>query len=250
MRQQARWIGEQARDYLAPPERIAFWHIPKCAGMSLTAALLARYRLWRHLEPDGIVELRVEPLWYLEGQEGSTTFRRDLAVYSLQNPRTRILAGHFHLSATAMDFADQWRFVTILRDPVERVLSHYRYSQQVRTKRGREEESLDGWLASRPDVGNLQVRWLAHVPVNESVQTHHIDLALANLERFASVGFLEDLTPFLRALERLGGPRELPHRNTGRQAALGTHEAERVASACALDDVLYRSARSRFLSPR
>lgn len=114
--------------------------------------------------------------------------------------RLRVFMGHFHWFANERFGADE--VVTLLRDPVERTISHLR---QVQRDPGNEHLSLEALYEGPPQVptpfANYQVRMFAQEPTDTGPQPLVIDdaryrLAFERLESAAVIGLTEDLGPF------------------------------------------------------
>ena len=104
---------------------IAFVHIPKTAGTTLNAILARAY------SPDETCEimmrgmsLRVPGVVIVPKRMISHSKIRRLKSALKHRPAPRLIRGHFDLSLGKLLPADT-RFFTLLRDPVERAVSHY-----------------------------------------------------------------------------------------------------------------------------
>lgn len=163
---------------------------------------------------------------------------------------------------------DHLRFahVTILRDPVDRAVSHYYYARS-RGNVGEDTTLLDfcrpglsrpnalrAWNTQTAYLSGLRLRQLHGHPFDPTEYDEALlDQAKANLDRFAAVGLLERFDESLLLLGRtFGWPlvtlRSLP-RNVGRRpprAALSDEEREALEAANRLDRALYRYATERF----
>lgn len=144
-----------------PP--VFYLHIPKTGGTSLVNALLQlasnRYtgRRWNEFNGSG-----------LEGYD--------------------FIAGHW--PATALDLLPGWFAVTMLRYPVERVVSHYNYHHEHGDDDHPDnaafikDATFEEWVHSEHCVDNLQTRFLC------DRETDDLNGALGNLYRFDAVGIL------------------------------------------------------------
>ena len=90
---------------------VAFFHVPKTGGLSLTAAMVRQY-------PRG----RIKDLW-LQKPETISEF---LAMPQEERERIWAVTGHFPFGIHE-HLAPHTRYVTLLRDPVKRLLSEYRH---------------------------------------------------------------------------------------------------------------------------
>lgn len=110
-----------------------------------------------------------------------------------------------------------YRYFTFLRDPVDRVWSHYQMVKRfggrsgwaIHVRKGFEHYCSRCWEAQ-----NMMTRYLV-ARARKPVGPQHVDQALENLSRFAFVGFFDSLqADALALLEALGRPTPhvtLPH---------------------------------------
>ena len=102
----------------------------------------------------------------------------------------RSLVGHNLVDPGQLTVPDPY-FMTILREPVARVISHYQYSVQ----RGNNKKSFEETVRVSENLENLQVKIIAG--------GRDLDKAKRFLERCAFVGITEKFDLSLRVLERL-----------------------------------------------
>ena len=99
--------------------KLAFMHIPKTAGVALRKAIKSEY-------PD-------TALLVVSGKENMLVYDRDPEVLSAIRQRAnRATVWFSHFSYGFGELLDlQCTYLTFLRDPVQRVISHYRYLMQL-----------------------------------------------------------------------------------------------------------------------
>lgn len=222
-------------------DRYLYFHVPKTAGKSVRLALAQVFG-----------EDQVSPTI---GVEEWAQLRDDL-------PRYRVVAGHFTYDQLAA-FPGYRRF-TLLRDPVDVIVSKYYYYRgtpelpplpQVNLCRGlslREIADRGGELTTFFNDAVCRFSGLGFEtfarPADEVLA-----IAKANLASFDVVGIYEEMDAWLDLMCRTFGwpPIEtLPRINTsaGRPAVteLEPGTAERILEANALDAALYRFARELF----
>lgn len=233
--------------------------MPRCGGTSLRAALREAYAslaVWKDRRRVATVgnTACVRAAEQLDVPE--LELRSQVLHYLLAGPAHRLVQGHAPASASVLDHhADAWSFLTVLRDPVERWTSHYFYD---RYKDRDDFGAIDADLASFLDtdraqrMGRAHVDYLAAEATLEEAGTAPVEAALANLDRFAAVGFLDDLGAFARRVEReVGVELDVDHRNRNpagrseRERELAGHR-ERIRKLCEPDLRLYERARERF----
>lgn len=220
--------------------RIYHVHIRKTAGTSLNHAFLG-----------------------LAGGDPSEIYRR-LAI-----PPHRVGAGKFRFSAWdarvlrrgdffygfshipfwRLRFPERTFLFTCLRDPVARVVSHYRMLVGYRD-RG---IPHPGMTIEGPWLGSCFRDFLANVPREEllahlSMFSPNLDLdeALANLARMSQVLFCEELASGVgRMGERLGIPLTIDHRRRSEPVDIPTDDIERLREMLAPEYRFIELARKR-----
>ncbi len=189
---------------------VAFVHIPKTAGTTLNSILAREY------SPEETYEIMMRGM-SLRVQK-PTIIPRPLISYSkvrrlksaLKCPHTvRLIRGHFDLSLAKI-LPRNTPFFTLLRDPVERAISHYyHYRRQINDPIHplAMRSTLTEWICrcGLVEMDNGQTRRLAggmNVPCGH-VTLQMIDCAKANLARhFAVVGLTERFDESLILLRR------------------------------------------------
>ena len=120
----------------------------------------------------------------------STFTQPDLEFARKCYPGLRSIVGHNLVDPGQLKVPDPF-FMTILREPVARVISHYQYSIQ----NGHNKKSFEETLRASENLENLQVKLIAG--------GRDLDKAKHFLEQCAFVGITEKFDLSLRVLERL-----------------------------------------------
>lgn len=238
---------------------IAFVHIPKTAGTTLNSVLAAEF------SADDRCEIMMRGMsWILPRPE---IIRRPLISFSkirrlrasVRSRRSlRLVHGHFDLSIVRHLPADTHYF-TLLRDPVERAISHYYHYRRRETERVHPlamRSSLAEWVGScgLVEMDNGQTRRLAgemNVPCGR-VTRETLERAKSNLAAFAAVGLSERFNESLALLARVFGWSTHPYvaQNVGanrpRRSALDPETIEALERCNRLDLELYRYATALF----
>lgn len=221
-----------------PGGLLVFVHIPKTAGTTLLSVLAHHHRheTVRKVMMRGMswvaLRHRLVPARLI-----SASKIRSLKEV-LERRQVRLLHGHFDLSLGHLLPAGA-QLVTVLRDPVERAISHYYHYRSLTTDPAHRlalRVSLADWVSrcGLVEMDNGQTRRLAGemaLPVGR-VSSRTLERAKANLTgRFAVVGLTERFEEFLVILHReFAWPyRRYPALNVG---------AGRVPRARIGDDVL------------
>ncbi len=189
---------------------LIFIHIPKTAGTSLRQAIGQAY------EPD-------ERLYLYDAMKRDRAMpRRDFVVLPEdERAELRFIMGHIPFGLH-QHVPREARYVTVLRDPVDRVVSHYYHYRHVaragdgsRSAEERrliesEDVSLQEWVFDlrRVEADNRLVRYISgrlDVPYGACTDSM-LTQALENIEEhFEMVLFAEDMPASVRALgSRLG----------------------------------------------
>lgn len=245
-------------------------HIPKCAGTSLARAFetslgtpitrihppsarLAARQLLEDADP--VHFFRVYP-----------EYQQFLLLYHL-NCGERCLSGHLPVGkAVLRHFRTRYAFVTLLRDPVQRWISHYVYFKLTNSDRltppccdhpAPPSEELESILTSWRgwQLGHLLTTFLCGFLPDSASESQAVAEAQDNLRLFRVVGFVEDLPTFeCRLRETLGIVLSIPHLNTrdslpaessliDRFADLfDTNVRNRIRAVCAADYAVYHAA--------
>jgi hypothetical protein len=213
--------------------RIFFVHVPKCGGTSLSHALRLRY-LFSHFR------LREEASAAagqdLTGAEWMA-FKRMLVAYHAELG-CHYLQGHVSVDSAFLDrYLRKYIFITILREPVSRIVSHYFFDPVLR------EMSLDEFLKSRrcEIECNVFCHFFGELPW-EGGGDRNLAVArgIGNLERFTAVGLVEDMDSLRQRLRKTTGHNiSIPKRN------IGENKWEKDLPETFLEEIRERSAADR-----
>lgn len=238
------------------PQRFIFHHVPKCGGTSVARALRRRYLTSQ-------ATVKPEPSFQaFKAFTGRTDtdqmlidvldLRKQMMIYLLYDD-VRCISLHVPFSGVAhAQFGDRYKFVTMLREPVARFISHYNWSSRGTGEHGQLREDFDTFLATERArrMGAEFVEMFADLPNEADIRTPEaISAAVANLQRFDLVGRLDDLEGFSEDLRQVLGIRiRIGHENrTGRSAAkvsgreLTDTQREAVEEVCAPDIAVWKA---------
>lgn len=214
-----------------------FVHIPKTAGLTMLGILRDAY------SPDSILSLR-----------GVEEAKRP-AILAGASPRIRVVAGHVH-SNYSRHLPRPCRTFTILREPIDRVLSLYYFVAREKgmgnhgaVVRG---ELTIGEMARRH--GSMQARYVAgYEPtavVSDDQLLHEARTILA--EKMATFGLTERFDESLLLLNSAlgwnvrGYHRENVTRKRPQPAEIDPADLEIIRQHCAVDREFYEFARVLF----
>ena len=169
-----------------------------------------------------------------------------------------VLMGHVPYAIYRTYMPADARFVTMMRDPVDRVSSHYfRHLDGERVRGSKRLESITHALElGLLEVTNLATRFLSDEPSAEP-NAHSLEEAKRNLQGFAFVGFQERFEESVVMLHRALGLDHLVgygpsrHVNEHRPSIdqLSDHTRRLIIERNALDVALFSYARQQFDRP-
>ena len=214
-------------------------HVPKTAGATLSSMLRRAYG------DHGVVGAGN----YLREPE-LTRRRASRARLRGDWAGTPVVVGHVPYGVFRRYLPSDTRYITILRDPLERVLSHYHRHLAARS---RTPGSLDDALkAQMPEITNLATRMLCDRYTSERLASSALEEAKSNLTQFAFAGIQERFDESVVLLQQLLGLGQVPfinqHVSVERPASadLSARQRALVESANELDLELYGFAAALF----
>lgn len=226
--------------------RIIYIHVPKCGGSSFAAALRLRYLASQATITLGQGDQSLEG----EARIESDYAARSQELHQLVARGKRLISGHVRYdSALHEGPARGYRFVTLLRDPVARFVSHYNYLQRAHPDAGRP-ATLAAFLDG-PDAPRLASQYLYYFAGAHQGRVRDLPAATAraitHLRRFDLIGDLSAPDAFARELQ---GLTRLPVLRWRRNAAprpthIPTALRSRIEALCAPDIAIYEAVRSQ-----
>jgi Sulfotransferase family len=232
------------------PQRVVFHHVPKCGGTSVGRALRMRY-----LSSQATVkpEASFQAFKAFSGRTDTdqmmldvNDLRKQMLLYLMYDD-VRCISTHVPFSHVAhTEFKGSYKFITLLRDPVSRFLSHYNWNRSRPGSHGHVSEDFDTFLASRRAgmMGTEFVEIFADMPTDTDLKSSEaIDRAVHHLKQFDIVGRLDDLDGFVRDIRQTLGLRvRIGHRNKTSKfdnvvsrASLNQAQLAQVQAICAPD---------------
>lgn len=179
---------------------VIFFHIPKCGGSTVTRFLHKQYL--------------PEHVFQIDGQNPKDSVEQFKSFSEEKRRSYRLVIGH-----AAQDLLDyvgsEWISMTVLRDPIDRIVSHYYYAKRDSRHylHGRIQDESIGLLdyVAKPltrEVQNWHVTRFSELDFSEVAADPQraIDLAFNFVtQRFQVVGFLDDLSAAMNRLGEIAG---------------------------------------------
>lgn len=177
--------------------------------------------------------------------------REQMMLY-LMHEGVHCVSLHVRFSEVAYNqFKDQYKFITVLREPVSRFVSHYLWSYGKPDAHARICEDFEEFLNTprARRLGATYVEYFCGLPKDEDITSPvAIESAISNLKRMDVVGRLDDLRVFEGQLkEELGVRIRIGHENKMRQPSSKKNEImtpellERVRELCAPDIAVWEA---------
>ena len=231
---------------------IVYIHVPKCGGSSFGAALRLRYLYSQatiNLGHTNAAVNRLFPHATGEARIVADYCQRGTELANLMARGVQCVSGHVRDDGELHSKMNGYAFVTLLRDPIERFVSHYHYLQRRHPDPARPDR-LGAFLDTR-DAARLASQYLFYFSGHSQNHTDDLNRSVARaqsaLARFDLVGDLGDPLGFARALGRLtGGVLPWLHRNRAPVPTRVPPELRaHITELCAPDLAIYQAAKAR-----
>ena len=185
--------------------RIFFCHVPKCAGSSVVSAIEDQVYAGFSVES---FDIQQEASLRAANFLGTPMMgaREAVLAYNLSIQKNYFGRGHSYCRpGLVSEFLTDWKFVTILRNPVDRWISEYVYNSYKTSAWIKNDFSLGQYLESKKgrSTGRTLIRYFSNQSIGDQKDTSiYIEEALENLSRFSVVGTLENLDVWVARVNR------------------------------------------------
>jgi hypothetical protein len=228
---------------------VIYIHPPKCAGTSVVRSLRLRF-LWKGMGLTAhsmrpLLDNSAPPLSYIEYEILANQAADTIAAHRITNGG-RLVAGHFWYGKYLRLVDASVHRMTVVRDPVKRFLSHYRY---LVWKFGLKQD-LDEFLAGdrAKQLGSTYGFYFANQYPDQGAEENVIvDSAVETLRKFTLIGDVSDTTAFLKAVKsKIGGPLFSLRSNRTPSSVqpdiaskITDHQREQIAKITSVDRAIY-----------
>jgi hypothetical protein len=177
--------------------KIIFFHIPKTAGTALVSGLHNAF--FDIKNPFRRYHFSVCPRASLsKNREQTFSDRITIAKYGIRLNGVSLVTGHIPYFEVdeALKNHEEWKSLTVLRDPVKRFISEYYYNKRKASNHFKINTNLDDYLASESAVfaGQTYLKWFS--PEGD------LEVAKLNIEQINIIGFQENLGKLTEKLIR------------------------------------------------
>jgi hypothetical protein len=181
-----------------------------------------------------------------------STYRNYILHYEMAIGKSYI-SGHFTFNNKLKEnFGNDYDFITMLRDPVKRWISHYYFNRYKESEHFKNKESIDDIINSELGIsrGSMMLKWLS----GYSNSPDAVQIAKDNIKLFTLVGFLEHLDDFSESFHQIFGKRlKIRKSNTNPlsqssiKSELTDQRLYRIEEICKPDIEIYRYALSKWI---
>ncbi|MEW8400368.1 MAG: sulfotransferase family 2 domain-containing protein [Candidatus Thiodiazotropha sp.] len=240
------------------PQRVVFHHVPKCGGTSVGRALRRRYLLSQGTVTPESSFRAFEAFSGRDDREQMLVdvldLREQMLLYLLYED-VRCVSLHVRFSEPAHNmFREKYKFITILREPVSRFVSHYFWSHGKQHAHARIDEPIEEFIETEraKKLGATYAEFFCGLPKDvDFTSDDAIEAAISNLKKFDVVGRLNDLPAFADNIKRqLGVNLRIGHENRSRRSSTEVKSAispeikQKIEELCRPDIKIWETIRA------
>ena len=241
--------------------KICYVHIPKCGGVSLIDSLYkATYPMWVNAAPvRRTIDLNASKMVANIFGLDMMYVRMILLSEHLARPTNIFVHGHTAVSSKILnEFCHDWKFITVLRDPVDRYISEFVYNTYKSSDWLKNDLNIEQYVDSEKSLNSATTitRFLTGMSYEQILEKGHqrsVDEAITNLDMFFSVGFLDSLSNWKSSLnDRLNIKLSIdvknssPNKSATKQITEKKEILDKVNMLCEIDADIYKQAKAKF----
>ncbi len=191
-----------------------YMHVPKSGGSSVHEALRATVPFNKYIGAiDAISTRRAASVIFANKNDRITLHEdgphceklfniREYQLLTYMAQEMGLVYGHFLFSERADEFfGSSYKYVTVLRDPVKRVISNYRAAKHIKYITDDFDAYLDSDVAKRHARVNL--RYFSGIAeINDDCCEDALSRSKKNIEKFSVIGFVDNLELFCKQFKK------------------------------------------------
>ncbi|QJR80190.1 sulfotransferase family 2 domain-containing protein [Alteromonas pelagimontana] len=194
-------LKQQSEKYLARYPKIFFCHVPKCAGVSLSNAIYSSIypSFLKATKFTGSIDLKSSRVCSELLNVDMMTARETHLIFHLNDPKMIFTHGHCIARPSVVgNFAKDWHFLTILRNPVDRFISEFVYNKFKKSEWLKHDDDIETYVDSEKGLtaGLTYAKYFSgYTNPHEIIANRDtvIEEAVANIRRFSVFGTLDNM---------------------------------------------------------
>jgi hypothetical protein len=228
--------------------KIFFMHIPKCGGTTVDRAFMTVYKKHAcHLDaPASNRALKITGT-----EKDIHLYRHGLLSYFMSSGQFTYISGHFTFNESIyLEFHDEYQYITFLRDPVVRFISHYFYNKYHNLEDYTINQPLDEFLESprAEQLGKIYRIFFSSAPSKIDDDASIRD----NIMKFDVIACLENIKQFRKQIYEIYGIKlnykhymKIPKLKEDQKKELSDNHLKKIKKLCEDDSELYSWILSR-----